>query len=115
MLRLDHAGTLAFKPTTEREEEGVEEYAGLLVDHSIYEKPTRILFLPLTEAEDETEISRKSMPQPDQEMTNGSRGRDQSADGSHLTKEDQRSVGTPFGDLHNQGDCISQSRTRSTR
>ena len=35
------------------------------------------------------------MPQPGQEMTNGSKGRDQSADGSHLTKENQRSAGAP--------------------
>ena len=105
--------TLAFEATTEREEEAVEEYAGPLVDHPIYEKPTRILSRPPTEAEEETEISRKSMPQPGQEMTNRSKGRDQSVDGSHLTKEDQRSTGTPSAIY--QGDCIRRLRTRSTR
>ena len=57
--------------------------------------PTRILFRPPSEAEEETEISRESTPQPGQEMTNGSKGHDQSADRSHLTNEDQRSTGTP--------------------
>uniref|UniRef100_M4B5L9 Uncharacterized protein n=1 Tax=Hyaloperonospora arabidopsidis (strain Emoy2) TaxID=559515 RepID=M4B5L9_HYAAE len=79
----------------EREEEVVEEYAGPLVDHPVYEKPTRVVSCPPTEAEDETEILRKSMPHPGKEMTNGSKCRDQSADGSHFTKEDQGSAGTP--------------------
>ena len=35
--------TLTFEATTEREEETVEEYAGPLVDHPVYEMPTRIL------------------------------------------------------------------------
>ena len=86
---------VTIEATTEREDEVVEEYAGPLVDHPINEMPTRVLSRPPTEAEDEIEIWRMSMPQPDQEMTNGSKGRDQSADGSHLTKKDQRSAGTP--------------------
>ena len=80
--------TLAFEATTGLVEEFVEDYAEPLVYHHIYKKPTRILSRPPTEAEAETEISRKSMPQPGQEMTNGSKSRDQFADGSHLTKED---------------------------
>ena len=86
---------VTIEATTEREDEVVEEYAGPLVDHPINEMPTRVLSRPPTEAEDEIEIWRMSMPQPDQEMTNGSKGRDQSADGSHLIKEDQRSIETP--------------------
>ena len=73
----------------------MEEYAGPLVDHPVYEKPTRVVSCPPTEAEDETEILRKSMPHPGKEMTNESKCRDQSADGSHLIKEDQRSIETP--------------------
>ena len=67
----------------------MEEYAGLMVDHPVYEMPTKIL------PRQTTEISGKSMSQPDQEMTNGSEIQDQTMDGSHLTRKDQRSTEIP--------------------
>ena len=78
---------LAFESTTEGEEGAVEDYAGPLVVHPIYERPTRILSRPPTEAEEETEISRKRLSWSGQEMTNGSKGRDQITDESHLTRK----------------------------
>ena len=66
-------------------------------DHPIYGNPTRILFRPATEADKGTEASGKSMSRPGQEMTNGSKSYDQTTDGSHLTREDQRLTKTPSG------------------
>ena len=81
--------TLAFEATTEREEATVEEYTGPLVDHPVYERPTRNL------PRQTTEISGKSMSQLDQETTNGSVSQDQTMDGSHLKRKDQRSTEIP--------------------
>uniref|UniRef100_A0AAV1U1T4 Uncharacterized protein n=1 Tax=Peronospora matthiolae TaxID=2874970 RepID=A0AAV1U1T4_9STRA len=43
---------MVFKANTDREEEEVEAYTGLLVDHPAYEKPTRILTRPKRKSDD---------------------------------------------------------------
>ena len=44
--------TLAFKATTDREEEEAEAYTGQLIDHSTYEKPIRILIRSKRKSDD---------------------------------------------------------------